>query len=126
MAKTTRQATGRTRIGESEIKSLDGLSFGSRDTLPQRVQTIDPARIEAGKQLATRAIAGEYASDGRTYPTHHAAHLAGMNYRRLLVLGITRLQVHTHKPNLRVTQTPDGFTWSVYASAAKAAKADKA
>ena len=121
--KAASTSTGGRKIGESEVKSLDGIVFGSKDSLPSRQQTIDPARLAAAKEFVEKLAAGNVAGDGKDYPTQNAAHLACMVYRRLAVLGIsrgaTRLDLHN-----QVFQTATGaFRWGLSGSAPKAAPA---
>jgi len=125
---TTAAATAARKIGESDVKSLDGLVFGTKDALPSRQQTIDPARLAAAKDFVAKLAEGNVAGDGKDYPTQNAAHLACMVYRRLAVLGISRgagkLDLHN-----QVYQTATGaFRWALSGSAPKAnaAKAEKA
>lgn len=110
------------RIGESDVKSLDGLTFGTKDQLPSRQQTIDPARVAAAVSLADQLEAGNVAGDSKTYKTFHDAHLAMMVYRRLLVLGIERAgRSAMQAPRSRITQVAagsgDGFRWSLWSVA---------
>lgn len=119
MAKKQGTPAATKTIGQSDVKSLDGLTFGTKDNLPARAQTIDPARLAAAKDLAQKISDGLVASDGKTFASFKEAHLAGMTYRRLLVLGIARTPGMALKPLLRITQTTDGFVWNLTASAGK-------
>jgi len=119
---TAAQATAR-KIGESDVKSLDGLVFGSKDSLPSRQQAIDPARLKAATDLVEKLAAGNVAGDGKDYPSFNDAHLACMVYRRLAVLGISRGAAKLDLHN-QIYQTAAGsFRWGLSGSKPKAAKA---
>ena len=124
--KAPAKQAGARKIGESDVKSLAGLTFGKRDELPARVQTVDPARLAAADELLTKLQAGETATDGASFKTQHEAYLGGMVYRRLVVLGLTRRPVKGMTPFVRVTQQgTEDFRWTLYAGTPRAKSTPK-